>query len=123
MHSVPRHQMDLLPCTGVLAFDADGGFYLLHSTPNFPDDPAAGNGYEGKHPPQSQRPLTHEQGRCAVDLSMQLMTSLTHEQCISEALRQRAFPQHGARAAHLLAASTIQKSKLCSCSRPVAVIA
>ncbi|CAL5225201.1 g7984 [Coccomyxa viridis] len=32
---------------GVLAFDADGGFYLLHSTPNFPDDPAAGNGYKG----------------------------------------------------------------------------
>ena len=25
---------------GVLGFEEDGGFYLLHSTPNFPDVPA-----------------------------------------------------------------------------------
>ena len=48
----------LLLCTGVLAFDADGGFYLLHSTPNFPDDPAAGSGYEGKHPLRTGHPST-----------------------------------------------------------------
>lgn len=25
---------------GVIGFDAEGGFYLMHSTPNFPDNPA-----------------------------------------------------------------------------------
>ena len=32
--------MDGTGCAGVLGFEEDGGFYLLHSTPNFPDNPA-----------------------------------------------------------------------------------
>ena len=36
------------PAAGVLGFQNDGGFYLLHSTPNFPDDPAFKKGqYQG----------------------------------------------------------------------------
>ena len=40
-------------CAGVLGFQNDGGFYLLHSTPNFPDDPAKDQ-YQGARASQGQ---------------------------------------------------------------------
>ncbi|EIE21228.1 hypothetical protein COCSUDRAFT_33830 [Coccomyxa subellipsoidea C-169] len=36
---------------GVIGFDESGGFYLMHSTPNFPDNPADSE-YQGKRPIQ-----------------------------------------------------------------------